>query len=102
MSIWDRLFGTFVPEDPEEPADYGLVRDIGTFNPFRVAVHEYVAIAKDATQPGLALKQRFAYIFARPGWSHDGSRKTSVDIKQAAGIPTKKKGIPKDALLPAE
>ena len=81
--VWDRLFGTFVPEDATEPVRYGLVRNIGTFNPLRVATHEYVAIAKDATQPGLTLRQRLAYVFAPPGWSHDGSRMTSRQLQDA-------------------
>ena len=31
--IWDRLFGSFVPEQAEEPARYGIVKNLGTFNP---------------------------------------------------------------------
>ena len=86
LIVWDRLFGTFVPEDEAEPVAYGLVSDIGTFNPLRVATHEYVAIARDAGGRGLTWRQRLAYALARPGWSHDGSRKTSVEIKREAGL----------------
>lgn len=81
LIIWDRLYGTFVPEDDAEPVRYGLVTDLGTFNPFRVASHEYVAIFRDLFRPGLTLKQRLGYLLAPPGWSHDGSRLTSKDIK---------------------
>ncbi|MEM8576788.1 MAG: sterol desaturase family protein [Pseudomonadota bacterium] len=80
--IWDRLFGTFVPE--RQRPDYGLVQNIGTFNPIRVAFHEWVAIARDVTRPGLRLRDRLGYAFAPPGWSHDGSRQTSEEIKAAA------------------
>ncbi len=31
LIVWDRLFGTFEPED--EPVVYGLTKDIKTFNP---------------------------------------------------------------------
>lgn len=86
LIIWDRLFGTFIPEEKADPVRFGLVKDIGTFNPLRVATHEYVAIWKDATQPGLSLGQRLRYIFAPPGWSHDGSRKTSREIRAANGF----------------
>lgn len=99
--VWDRMFGTFVPEDDQEPVDYGLVKDIGTFNPLRVATHEYVGILKDVTKKGLSWKDRFLYTFARPGWSHDGSRLTSLDIKRAAGVPVKR-GAQKDAPALAE
>ena len=79
--IWDRLFGTFVPELDSEKPDYGLVQNLGTFNPLRVAFHEWLAIWRDVTQPGLSLRDRVMYAVAPPGWSHDGSRDTSEGIK---------------------
>ncbi|WP_299770190.1 sterol desaturase family protein [uncultured Tateyamaria sp.] len=79
--IWDKMFGTFVPELDSEKPDYGLVQNIGTFNPIRVAFHEWVGIWKDVTQRGLTLKNRLLYAVAPPGWSHDGSRDTSAKIK---------------------
>jgi hypothetical protein len=30
----------------------------------------------------ISIKQKFFYLFAPPGWSHDGSRKMSTDIKK--------------------
>ena len=77
--IWDRLFGTFQPE--EETPDYGLVQNLGTFNPLRVAFHEWVNMLRDIFAPNLTFKQRLAYALKPPGWSHDGSRKTSDQIK---------------------
>jgi len=79
--IWDRLFGTFVPEDDENPCRYGIVKSLGTFNPIRIALHEWAGMAKDAVQPGLTVKQRLGYLFGPPGYSHDGSRKTSAMLK---------------------
>ena len=83
LIIWDRMFGTFVPEQEAEKVEYGLVSNLGTFNPIRVAFHEWVGIARDATQPGIGWRARLRYMFAPPGWSHDGSRETSEDIKRA-------------------
>ncbi len=84
--IWDRMFGTFVAEDEADKPIYGLVKNLNTFNILTVLSHEYIGIAKDASQRGLTLWQRFCYFFAPPGWSHDGSRMTSDDIKRAAGV----------------
>ena len=42
---WDRLFGSFEPE--RERVRYGLTTNIETFNPVRVAFHEYAALARD-------------------------------------------------------
>ncbi len=86
LIIWDRMLGTFVEEDRAEPVDFGLVKNLDTYNPLTILTHEYVGIAKDASQRGLSLWQRLCYIFAPPGWSHDGSRQSSEDIKRAAGL----------------
>ncbi|UGX85577.1 sterol desaturase family protein [Phyllobacterium meliloti] len=81
LIIWDRMFGTFVAELDEDVPRYGIVKNIGTFNPIRVAFHEWVGMLKDTLSPGLTLRQRLLYLVAPPGWSHDGSRKTSADLK---------------------
>ncbi len=76
LIIWDKMFGTFEPEDPNEPCDYGLIHQIGTFNPLKIAFHEWHGIFKDTFSSKLSLKARFMYMFGPPGWSHDGSRQT--------------------------
>ncbi len=84
LIVWDRMFGTFVPESRENPPEYGLVHNIATWNPLRVAFHEWAALARDALRPGLTLRERLGYAFAPPGWSHDGSRMTSEQLKARA------------------
>lgn len=86
LIIWDKLFGTFAAEDAKDRPNYGLVKDLETYNPFRIFAHEYIGIAKDVFARGLSLKQRLLYVLAPPGWSHDGSRLSSRDIKRAAGV----------------
>lgn len=81
LIIWDKMFGTFVPEDDKEPVRFGLVRNIRTFNLLTVEFHEWGGIIKDVTQPDISLMDRLKYIFMPPGWSHDGSRETSESIK---------------------
>ena len=81
LIIWDRMFGTFVPELEEDRPRYGIVKNIGTFNPVKVAFHEWIGMFQDALQPGLNLRQRINYLIKPPGWSHDGSRLMSADLK---------------------
>lgn len=83
--IWDRMFGTFQPELDEEPCRYGIIRNLGTYNPLRIAIHEWWGIVKDV-RSAKSFKHALAYIFAPPGWSPDGSRLTSKTIKQRAGV----------------
>lgn len=83
LIIWDRMFGTFVAELDEDRPRYGIVKNIGTFNPLKVAFHEWIGMFKDAMMPGLTLGQRLSYLIRPPGWSHDGSRDTSETLKAA-------------------
>ncbi len=79
--VWDRLFGTFEAERDDEPPRYGIVRDLGSFNPIWAAFHEWAAIARDMwTAPGW--RARLSYLWRAPGWSHDGSRETSDMIRE--------------------
>ncbi|MEE9329100.1 MAG: sterol desaturase family protein, partial [Parvularculaceae bacterium] len=80
--IWDRLFGTFVPENATDPVDYGLITNLETQNPFKVAVHEYLGVWRDLTQTDISWRDRLFYLIARPGWCHDGSRQTSLEIQR--------------------
>ena len=83
LIVWDRLFGTFVPELERDAPEYGLVKNLATFNPITVALGEYRAIARDAFQPRVGLLDRLRYVFAPPGWCHDHSRLDSHQIKAA-------------------
>lgn len=101
LIIWDRMFGSFVPELAEDPPRYGIVKNIGTYNPIKVAFHEWVGMFKDAFAPGISFGARLRYLFMPPGWSHDGSRKGSQELKadyvklhpDQAGTP----GLPENA-----
>jgi len=81
LIIWDKMFGTFVPEDDAYDIQYGLVHNIKSFNPIKIAFAEMWSAMCDVAKPGLSLTQRVKYLFAPPGWSHDGSRKSSAQIK---------------------
>ena len=81
LIIWDRMFGTFVPEDREEKVRYGIVKNLTTFNPVMIAFHEWIAIAKDL-RGARSLREVAGYLFGPPGWSPDGSRLTSAMLKE--------------------
>ena len=46
--VWDRVFGTFEPE--VAPVRYGLLANINTYNPLRIAFAEWVRLFKDSFQ----------------------------------------------------
>lgn len=63
--IWDRLFGTFVPE--MEPCDYGIVRQVYTRNPLVMVLHEWAALLHDLCRPG-PVAARLKHLWAPPEW----------------------------------
>jgi hypothetical protein len=65
--VWDRLVGTFQPET--ERVRYGLTENIHTFNPIKVATHEYAAIVRDVRRAD-TWGERFGYVFRAPGWAY--------------------------------
>ncbi|MEV0429788.1 sterol desaturase family protein [Micromonospora sp. NPDC050495] len=65
LIVWDRLFGSFAPE--RAPARYGLTKNIATYNPLRVATHEFAAVWADA-RSARSWRERVGYVFGRPGW----------------------------------
>ena len=66
LIVWDRLFGTFEPEG--ERVRYGLTTNIDTFNPARVATHEFASIWRDVRRAP-TWRARAGHVFAHPGWS---------------------------------
>lgn len=77
--IWDRLFGTF--EEEKEVVKYGLTQNIKTHHPLKMVFHEWQEILNDLRK-SVSFKEKFMYIFGPPGWSHDGSKKTSRQLKE--------------------
>ncbi len=77
--IWDRMFGSFVPEDDRDTLQYGLVHQLGSFNLFYSVFHEWIAMARDIW--AAPWRAKLGYIFGPPGWSHDNSRDTSHSLK---------------------
>ena len=80
--IWDKLFGTFVPEQEKEKVRYGLTEKISSHHPVNVVFHEWKNIFKDVGKAN-SFKHKFMYVFGPPGWSHDGSKKTSRQLREA-------------------
>jgi len=83
LIIWDRIFGTFVAEDIRPV--YGIRENLNSYNPVYIAFHEWRAIGKDLLKP-VSLTARFNYLFGPPGWSHDGSRKTTSELRRDEGF----------------
>ena len=82
LIIWDKLFGTFQPEIKEEKVVYGLVKNINTYNPVKIAFIEWINMFRDSFSGHKSLKNRLLYLIKPPGWRHDGTGKVSDDLRQ--------------------
>ncbi len=70
LIVWDRFFGTFAAER-QRPV-YGLTKNVGTYNPLLVAVHEYIAVARDVAR-ARHWRDRLAHVVRSPGWRPEPS-----------------------------
>lgn len=83
--VWDRIFGSFQDELPDEPAVFGLRKPLNSWNPIWANIHVYWRLVLDFfAMPGLTNKLRL--LFKPPGWradnqpSHCKLGKDTVDL----------------------
>ncbi len=82
LIIWDRMFGTFQDELPEEPVVYGLTKPLDNpDNALNHVTHEWKNMYADMKRD-LPFSTKIKYLLMPPGWSHDGSTKTAVQLRK--------------------
>ena len=77
LIIFDRLLGTFIREDATPT--YGLTKNIKSFNPLRVATHEYADILRDVANAD-NWRDRLSFTFRGPGWAYERHREQSAQL----------------------
>lgn len=97
LIIWDKIFGTFQKEVKEDPVRYGLTKKLD--HPYlltEIIFHEWKNILHDLNKK-ISLSLKLKYLLKPPGWSHDGSSKTSKQLRQelfqSENFEKKNKGI---------
>jgi sterol desaturase/sphingolipid hydroxylase (fatty acid hydroxylase superfamily) len=81
LIIWDKLFGTFQKEENSEPVRYGLTTNLKQpYHPLKTVFHEWGNIINDIIR-AKSVKAKFMHLFGPPGWSADGSTKTSRQLR---------------------
>lgn len=100
LIIWDKLFGTYAAERESAPITYGLVRQIETQHPVKIAFAEWAALVRDL-RAARSAREAWGYLFRAPGWKPDGSGLTTRAIRQAAGIPEDTRTALVEPLSPA-
>lgn len=83
FSFWDRMFGTFQPE--EEKPIYGITHAIERkHDPIQINFHEYVDIIKDVKR-SKSFREALFFIFGDPVDVAEQKRKLGIDGDRADG-----------------
>jgi sterol desaturase/sphingolipid hydroxylase (fatty acid hydroxylase superfamily) len=86
LIIWDKMFGTFQEELPEEPVVYGLTKPLeNPHHPVKIIFHEWQSIGTDLKKK-TSFFIKLKYLFMPPGWSHDGSTKTTKELRKEINL----------------
>ncbi|MGB8859600.1 MAG: sterol desaturase family protein [Ilumatobacteraceae bacterium] len=81
LIIWDRMFGTFQREQPDEPVVYGLTKNIATYNLWKVSTHEYGDMFRDVAR-STNWRDRLGFVLRTPGWAY--ARRAEFDAVDTA------------------
>jgi sterol desaturase/sphingolipid hydroxylase (fatty acid hydroxylase superfamily) len=65
LIVFDRLFGSFMAEQPGVVIRYGLTEPVATYNPLRIGLREWFAIVRDVRE-AKSLKAAFGAAFGPP------------------------------------
>ena len=76
LIIWDRIFGTFQEELPEEKVVFGITKPAEEPSLKETIFHEFKNIKHDISLAA-NFSDKLKYIFYAPGWSHNGSTQTA-------------------------
>ena len=65
--VWDRMFGSFEPEDDAEPCVYGTRGPLRSWNPLWANLHNYAEMATDSWH-ARSWADKLRVWFKHPGW----------------------------------
>lgn len=51
------------------------------YHPVRLLFHEVIDMVRDVRRAP-SLRAKLGYVFAPPGWSHDGSSQTATELRR--------------------
>jgi sterol desaturase/sphingolipid hydroxylase (fatty acid hydroxylase superfamily) len=85
LVIFDRLFGTYRAERDDVRIRYGLVHPLQSYNPLKIAFHQYLPLFRDL-KSARSLREIVGYLFGPPGWRPNGNGETTADMRRRAQL----------------
>jgi sterol desaturase/sphingolipid hydroxylase (fatty acid hydroxylase superfamily) len=83
LIVFDRLFGTHRAERDDLPCRYGLVVPVTTYNPVKLEVMQWIALARDLLA-ARSLRAVLGHLAMPPGWSPHGPGATTEALRARA------------------
>jgi sterol desaturase/sphingolipid hydroxylase (fatty acid hydroxylase superfamily) len=68
LIIWDKLFGTFQPEDESDPPRYGITKTLQDRGPINIVFHEWKDLFSDLKNVAKNWRERLGFLLHGPGW----------------------------------
>lgn len=80
LIVWDRLFGTFQEEMDDEPAVYGILGPLRSWNPVRANLHIYAGMLSDCWRTR-SWGDKCRIWLSRTGWRPDDVTRSHPRVK---------------------
>ncbi len=89
LIIFDRVFGTYIPERADLPCRYGLVTPLLGNNLLKIEFSQWRALWQDL-RCARSARAFFGFLFKPPGWQPEGPGQTTAELRARAhlGAPT--------------
>ncbi|MBL8331828.1 MAG: sterol desaturase family protein, partial [Rubrivivax sp.] len=87
LLVFDRLFGTYIPERDDLPCRYGLLHPMTSRNPLVVEFAQWFWLARDLLS-ARSLRAVWGYLVRPPGWRPDGPGETTEELRARVAEPT--------------
>jgi sterol desaturase/sphingolipid hydroxylase (fatty acid hydroxylase superfamily) len=84
LILFDRLFGTYIPERSDLPCRYGWVRPQTSHNPLRVEFEQWLRLFRDLVS-ARSVRAFVGYLLRPPGWSPSGRGETTEELRRGGG-----------------
>jgi sterol desaturase/sphingolipid hydroxylase (fatty acid hydroxylase superfamily) len=80
LIVFDRLFGTYIPERERVEIRYGLVQPVTSYNPLAVEFVEWRKLGRDL-RAARCLRAVLGHLLMPPGWRPDGQHETTEALR---------------------
>jgi sterol desaturase/sphingolipid hydroxylase (fatty acid hydroxylase superfamily) len=83
LTVFDRLFGTYIEERADVPCDYGVISPrVSSYNPIVVNFGPWLGLARDLASARTLHDVRM-FLLAPPGWRPEGQGLTTAELRRA-------------------